>query len=79
MDTKTQQAVEAIHNGTLAQTVKKNMKYAFTGIAVGAAIGIVTATLTGKCRFCFGFWGAVAGGSVGYLSAPKEKFHNCAC
>lgn len=79
MDPKTQKTVEAIHNGTLAQTITQNMKYSLTGIAVGAGIGIVAATLMGKCRFCFGFWGAVAGGSVGYLSAPKEKFLNCNC
>lgn len=79
MDNKTQETVEAIHNGTLADTIKKNMKNTITGIAIGTALGIVTATLMGKCRLCFGIWGAVAGGSIGYLAGNRDKFHNCNC
>ncbi|KKS77429.1 MAG: hypothetical protein UV51_C0007G0027 [Candidatus Woesebacteria bacterium GW2011_GWC1_42_9] len=77
MEEEVQKTVEAIHNGTLADTLKQNMKYTITGIAVGIVAGILAATVLGKCRLCFGFWGAVGGGSIGYIISTKNKFHNC--
>ena len=66
---------ESIANGTLAQALKNRTKYMVTGISIGAAAGIVLASITGKCKFCLGFWGAAIGGSSGYLigTKPKEK------
>jgi uncharacterized protein YcfJ len=83
-DKKTQEVAEAITNGTLASQLKKNMKFTTTGMVLGAVIGIGIATFTGKCRLCFGFWGAIGGGAIGYFSAPKkkeseEKQLNCVC
>ncbi len=70
---KTQEAIESIHNGTLATTLRSTMKYVATGIGLGAIIGIGIATFTGKSRWMVGFGSAIAGGSIGYLISPKEK------
>lgn len=72
-DEKTQQAIESITDGTLASGIKKNMKYATTGMILGGIIGIGIATFTGRCRLCLGFWGAVAGGGIGYLTSKPEE------
>ena len=79
MDKKTQDAIEGINNGTFANQLKNNIKYTLTGLAIGGAIGIIVASLTGRCRLCFGFWGAIAGGSIGYISSKKIKDKNFNC
>lgn len=73
LDEKTQAAIEHIANGTLASQIKKNMKFATTGMILGAIAGIGVATFTGRCRLCLGFWGAALGGGIGYITAPKAK------
>mgnify|MGYP001582167365 FL=1 len=75
-DEKLQQAVEGIYNGTLADNIKQNIKYASTGIAIGAFAGLLFASFAGKCRICFAFWGSIAGGGIGYLAAlPKKQLY----
>lgn len=72
IDDKTQQAINSIYSGSLANNIKSNMRFVFYGVLFGAAAGIVVATFTGNCRLCFGFWGGLAGGVVGYTTAPKQ-------
>ena len=72
-DEKTQEAIERIADGSLASGIKKNMKFATTGMILGAIVGIGVATFTGKCLLCLGFWGALAGGGLGYITAGNKK------
>lgn len=73
MDEETQQAVEDIMSGNLAQRIKDNTKYALTGFAIGAVLGIVIATLTGKCRIYFGLAGGLAGGITGAIISKNKQ------
>lgn len=73
MDKKTQAAIDGIYYGTLADKIKRNIKYITTGAAIGAVAGIITASLMGKCKLCFAFWGALGGVGVGYITAPKKQ------
>ena len=72
MDAETQAAIDGIYNGTLAYSIKKNAKYALTGIAIGMIAGVMVAGLMGKGKLMFGLAGAVAGGSLGYIITPKK-------
>lgn len=71
MEDEVQEAIQKITDGTLASQIKKNMKFATTGMILGGVIGIGIASFTGRCRLCFGFWGALAGGGIGYLTSGK--------
>lgn len=79
-DDKINQTVADMVSGNLVNTLKKNGKYITTGILIGAVVGFGIATLTGKCKFCLPFWGALIGGSSGYLLAHKTQTYNsCGC
>ena len=73
IEEEVQEAIEKISDGTLASQIKKNMKFATTGMILGAIVGIGVATFTGRCRLCLGFWGALAGGGIGYITLGKPK------
>ena len=73
LDEKTQKAIATITDGTLASTIKTNMRYAATGGAIGAALGIGIATFMNKGRIAFGLGGAVMGAGFGYSIAPKQE------
>lgn len=69
---KLKAAVEGVYYGDIADKISKNMKYALGGVAVGAFIGVVAASLLGKNRLLFGLTGAVLAGTVGYISSTKK-------
>ena len=69
MDKKVQEAIIAVQDGTLAGSLKKNMKYTATGIAIGGCAGILLAVITGKPRLMFAIGGAAIGGAAGRLMA----------
>lgn len=73
LDKETREAIERIHDGTLFTQMKKNMKYVSTGAFIGICVGVVVATFTGSGRIGYGIVGAIAGGGMGYLTAPKAK------
>lgn len=73
MDEEIQQAVENIMSGNLAQRIKDNTKYALTGFAIGAVIGILIATLFGKNRFGYGIVGGLVGGGTGTIISKNKR------
>ena len=73
MDEKTQQIITDVYSGNLAVKIKNNTKYAITGAYVGLAAGIIIASLCGKSKLIVGLLGAAAGGSLGYMIAPRKK------
>lgn len=78
-DDKINQKVSDLVTGNLTTRLQNNSKYIATGILIGAAIGFGIATLTGKCRLCLPFWGAMIGGSSGYLISQKVNYNACGC
>lgn len=73
MDKETLAAIENINSGSLAQKIKQNTKYTATGVAIGAVAGFLIASLAGKGQLLFSGIGALAGGSIGYLTSPKKR------
>ena len=73
IDKKTREAIERIHDGTLASQLKSNLRFVTSGVCIGVIIGVVVATFTGGNRIGYGALGAIAGGGMGYLTAPKAK------
>lgn len=73
MDPKTQEAIAGIHDGSLAASLHKNLRFSLAGIAIGWAAGIVIATLTGQSRVMFALSGAAVGLGVGYISSGTKK------
>lgn len=69
MDPEVEKAIIAVQDGTLASSLKKNMKYTATGIAIGGCAGILLAVITGKPRLMFAIGGAAIGGAGGRLMA----------
>ena len=69
MDPEVEKAIIAVQDGTLAQGLKKNMKYTATGIAIGGCAGILLAVISGKPRLMYAIAGAVIGGAGGRLIA----------
>lgn len=72
LDKKTEEAIIDITSGRLAKVMKSNMKWASTGVLIGAGLGILIATLNGGSRFVYGFCGGVAVGTLGYIVSPRE-------
>lgn len=73
MEEQVQKKAEAILAGDMAGKIKDRIQWASAGLLIGAGIGFVVAALTGKCRLCFAFWGALAGGTAGYITSPKKE------
>jgi F0F1-type ATP synthase assembly protein I len=59
--------VQGMSDGTLPRRMKLAMKNVTTGILVGAGAGFFISTLTGSCKLCLTFWGALGGAAIGYL------------
>lgn len=66
------QAVEGVYYGDLTDKIVKNMKYALSGVAIGALVGVFAASIFGKNRLLFGLVGAGVAGTIGYISSPKK-------
>ena len=69
LDKKTKDAAISIQNGSLAEGLKKNMKYTATGIIVGGCVGVLIATLSGQPRLMFAVGGAIIGGAAGRIAS----------
>ncbi len=72
-DEKTQRVVENVMTGNLANQIKENMRYSVTGFIAGAVLGILIATIAGKCKICYGVIGGVIGGGTGYLISRRKE------
>ena len=73
MDEKTQEIIAGIHDGTLAERMKMNMKFVTWGVVIGVVVGIVVAPMFGQGRFLMALGGAAVGGMVGGITSPKQK------
>lgn len=72
MEKEVLEAAEGIYDGSLVESLMKGSKYALTGFAIGAGIGVLLAMFTGKSRILFSIAGGVAGAGVGYLATPNK-------
>ncbi len=72
IDPETKKRILAIHDGTLANGIDRNIRYGVSGALVGAAVGIIIATIFSKGRMVFGICGAVAG-CIGGVMTTKLK------
>lgn len=68
-----EEAVEGIYTGSLANKIKKDMRYVLTGLAIGGFIGFFTASLTGQSKLLFVFAGAGIGAAIGKYTSPKPE------
>jgi hypothetical protein len=66
-DEEIQDIVKGMHDGTLTKKLKTNIGSITGGLIIGGAFGFFAAGLTGGCKFCMTFWGAVGGSAAGYL------------
>lgn len=73
MDDEIQQAIAGIHDGSLAASLQRNLKFSMAGVVFGWAAGILLATLTGNSRMLFGISGAAVGLGVGYIGSAAKK------
>lgn len=76
MDKETKQAIENIHSGNLAAQINNNMRFSITGIFIGWGIAMMVASLFGQSKIIFGIGGAIAGGTIGKLTANQVNKKN---
>ena len=64
---------QGITSGSLASKLKSRSSYSLNGIGIGAILGFMVATFTGKSKLLYMIGGAAVGGAGGYLMGNKLK------